>query len=97
MNLSGMSRSIIYLYVLLCDEGNWRKSLEDSLEAQKLDPDNIKAYFRCAKAAMQLGRYEVCQQQCQVGIARRIDAKTAQQFSTLAKVMRHLPRPIIGI
>jgi len=38
--------------------GNWRKALEDAQSALKLDPLNVKALFRAARAAAKLGRLE---------------------------------------
>ena len=63
---------------------NWRKSLQDSLESQKVDPSNAKAYFRGAKAAMKLREYQLCWSQCEAGVA--IDAKAITQFSALRRV-----------
>ncbi|GAX82003.1 hypothetical protein CEUSTIGMA_g9431.t1 [Chlamydomonas eustigma] len=61
---------------------NWRKCLEDGLIAQKLDSDNVKAYFRAAKAALELGQFKLCREQCEKGQAK--DSK-ALQFSSILK------------
>jgi hypothetical protein len=41
--------------------GNWRAALEDSQAVLALQPDNLKALFRGARAAAKLGQWEVCQ------------------------------------
>ncbi|EFJ45969.1 hypothetical protein VOLCADRAFT_105761 [Volvox carteri f. nagariensis] len=48
--------------------GNFRKALDDSLAAKKLDPGNLKALFRGAKAALKLGLWEQCLQLCEEGL-----------------------------
>ena len=78
----------MYLRLAPClfPTGNWRKSLQGSLESQRVDPGNVKAYFRGAKAALHLGQYPVCRQQCEAGRAADEDGKAAAQFSALSKV-----------
>ena len=49
--------------------GNWRNALTDALAAKKADPLNAKAYYRAAKAALQLGNYDECCELCQEGQA----------------------------
>jgi hypothetical protein len=39
--------------------GNWRSALQDAQAARKLDPSNVKAAFRAARAAAKLGRLEL--------------------------------------
>ncbi|GAQ80087.1 hypothetical protein KFL_000450440 [Klebsormidium nitens] len=50
--------------------GNYRRALQDSQEAVRLNPDNIKAYFRAAKAAFNLGEYDEAVQQAMAGLEK---------------------------
>lgn len=49
--------------------GNWRNALSDSLAARKLDPSNVKAVFRAARAAAKLGRLEQAGELLDEGLA----------------------------
>ena len=49
--------------------GNWRNALSDALMAKKTDPSNAKAYYRAAKAALQLGINDQCCELCLEGQA----------------------------
>eukprot|EP00798_Chlamydomonas_sp_ICE-L_P019966 gene19966-26676_t len=64
---------------LLC---NWGKSLDDALIAQKADASNIKSYFRGAKAAMKLKRWERSLHQCEEG--KKLDPE-APEWDKLLK------------
>ncbi|GLC40844.1 hypothetical protein PLESTB_000016500 [Pleodorina starrii] len=62
--------------------GNLRKALEDSLAAKKLDPGNVKAIFRGARAALKLGLWDQCLQLCAEGRAADPQSK---EFDPLVK------------
>ncbi|GBF91215.1 hypothetical protein Rsub_04884 [Raphidocelis subcapitata] len=49
--------------------GNWRNSLEDSQAARRLDPSNVKAAFRAARAAAKLGQLELAGRLVDGGLA----------------------------
>ncbi|GLI68177.1 hypothetical protein VaNZ11_012517, partial [Volvox africanus] len=62
--------------------GNFRKAFEDSLAAKHLDPGNLKAIFRGARAALKLGLWEQCLFFCEEG--RAVDPRSSE-FDALAK------------
>ncbi|KAG1680398.1 hypothetical protein FOA52_015489 [Chlamydomonas sp. UWO 241] len=47
--------------------GNWRKCVNDAAEARRLDPTNVKAHFREAKAALKLGLWAQAEAACVAG------------------------------
>eukprot|EP00897_Mesotaenium_endlicherianum_P007962 jgi/Mesen1/7194/ME000371S06273 len=49
--------------------GNYGRSLQDSEEALKLNPANLKAIFRAARAAHKLGSLDVALRHCEEGLA----------------------------
>jgi hypothetical protein len=51
----------------LHDAGNWRKCVNDAAEARRLDPANVKAHFREAKAALKLGLWAEAEAACVAG------------------------------
>ncbi|EKX36527.1 hypothetical protein GUITHDRAFT_155219, partial [Guillardia theta CCMP2712] len=61
--------------ILLCNRAavqllrkNWGKVIEDTREAIKLDPSNIKAYYRCARAQAGLQKWNLCVEVCDEGL-----------------------------
>jgi len=48
--------------------GNMRKALEDAKEAVRLNPNNVKGWFRAAKSAFGLEKLEECAECCQEGL-----------------------------
>jgi hypothetical protein len=46
----------------------------------KLDPSNLKAVFRGARAALKLGEWDVCAQLLQLGLALEPGAQELQQI-----------------
>ncbi|KAF5838388.1 hypothetical protein DUNSADRAFT_2924 [Dunaliella salina] len=63
--------------------GNWRKTLQDSIDATKLEAKNTKAYFRAARAALKLGDFMLCQELCVAG--RKHAEPPTQEFDALEK------------
>eukprot|EP00878_Enallax_costatus_P030282 GHUV01032957.1.p1 GENE.GHUV01032957.1~~GHUV01032957.1.p1 ORF type:complete len:285 (+),score=43.68 GHUV01032957.1:425-1279(+) len=49
--------------------GNWRSALQDSQSAHNLDPSNLKAIFRGARAALKLGEWDTCEQLLAAGLS----------------------------
>ncbi|KXZ56097.1 hypothetical protein GPECTOR_2g979 [Gonium pectorale] len=62
--------------------GNWRRALDDAMAAKRLDPGNIKAVFRGARAASKLGLWEQCAALCEEG---RAADPASKDFDALAK------------
>ncbi|PNH04314.1 Tetratricopeptide repeat protein 4 [Tetrabaena socialis] len=62
--------------------GNYRKALEDTTAATALDPSNVKAIFRGARAASKLGLWDQCLQLCEQG--RAADA-SSKDFDAMAQ------------
>eukprot|EP00775_Hariotina_reticulata_P012859 gene12859-12986_t len=60
--------------------GNWRSALQDSQAAMQIDPSNLKAVFRGARAALKLGQWEECQQLLGRGFALEPAAKELLQI-----------------
>lgn len=60
--------------------GNSRNALADALDAKKLDPKNVKAHYRAAKAALDLGIYDKCCELCHEGQA--VDP-SSKEFPTI--------------
>eukprot|EP00899_Mesostigma_viride_P029603 jgi/Mesvir1/9828/Mv19663-RA.1 len=50
-----------HVYLL---QGNFGKAFNDAQQAIALNPGNIKAYFRAAKACVQLNKYEEAAKMC---------------------------------
>ncbi|GMH40625.1 hypothetical protein BSKO_08529 [Bryopsis sp. KO-2023] len=48
--------------------GNWRKALKDSKEAVRLDPNNIKAWYRGARSALKLQDVDETLRFCEKGL-----------------------------
>lgn len=48
---------------------NYGKSLDDAKEALKLDPKQIKAWYRAAKATFAVRKFDQCQTFCDGGLA----------------------------
>jgi len=63
--------------------GNWRKTLQDGIDATKLDATNTKAYFRAARAALKLGEFMLCQELCVAG--RKHAEPPTHEFDALEK------------
>ncbi|CAD7703396.1 unnamed protein product [Ostreobium quekettii] len=49
--------------------GNWRRALNDARQAIEINPNNLKAYYRAAKAALKLSEAQVAIQMCEAGLA----------------------------
>ncbi|PNW80046.1 hypothetical protein CHLRE_08g375650v5 [Chlamydomonas reinhardtii] len=62
--------------------GNFRKAYNDALAARKLQPGNIKALFRAARAASRLGMWEQVEALCQEG---RTADPASKEFDGMAK------------
>ncbi|KAG2430020.1 hypothetical protein HYH02_013848 [Chlamydomonas schloesseri] len=70
--------------------GNYRKAYNDALAARKLQPGNIKAMFRAARAASRLGMWEQCEALCAEGrgadpASKDFDAMAKEAASKLAE------------
>jgi len=57
------NRALLHLWVK-----NYRKCVEDCLEAMKLDPNFVRPYARAAEALLNLGNYEKCIQMADKGL-----------------------------
>jgi tetratricopeptide (TPR) repeat protein len=58
---------------------NYGRVLEDCEEAIKLDPGNVKAYFRATKAAYELRKYEEALKYSELGLAKEPSNKTLER------------------
>ncbi|KAG2485965.1 hypothetical protein HYH03_015291 [Edaphochlamys debaryana] len=62
--------------------GNFRKALEDALAARQLEPGNVKALFRAARAASKLAQWGQCLALCEEG---RAADPASKEFEGMAK------------
>eukprot|EP00879_Flechtneria_rotunda_P026899 GHRR01028743.1.p1 GENE.GHRR01028743.1~~GHRR01028743.1.p1 ORF type:complete len:282 (+),score=86.70 GHRR01028743.1:112-957(+) len=60
--------------------GNWRSAFNDSQSALAIDPHNIKALFRGARAAMKLGEWGTCDQLLAAGLQVEAGAQELLQI-----------------
>ncbi|MEW5307249.1 MAG: hypothetical protein WDW36_009657 [Sanguina aurantia] len=72
---------------------NWRSALDDSSEALTLDPGNLKACFRGARAALKLGLFQRCEDLARTGLAvdpasRELQTLLQDSSTALAAVER---------
>ncbi|XP_022758557.1 tetratricopeptide repeat protein 4 homolog isoform X2 [Durio zibethinus] len=82
--------------------GNYRRALSDSQDAIKLSPENVKAYYRAAKACLSLNLLSEAKSYCESGIekdpsneelkklAKQVDLKKLEQEQREAQVSKAL-------
>ncbi|GAB4818948.1 hypothetical protein N2152v2_005994 [Parachlorella kessleri] len=68
--------------------GNFRNALLDGLAAAKANPSNVKAYYRAAKAALGLRKYDQCEELCSKGLALDPANKELQKYREQAGAER---------
>eukprot|EP00027_Filamoeba_sp_ATCC50430_P002230 CAMPEP_0168550526 /NCGR_PEP_ID=MMETSP0413-20121227/5691_1 /TAXON_ID=136452 /ORGANISM="Filamoeba nolandi, Strain NC-AS-23-1" /LENGTH=341 /DNA_ID=CAMNT_0008581001 /DNA_START=35 /DNA_END=1060 /DNA_ORIENTATION=+ len=69
-------------------KGNYRRVIEDCVEAIKHDDKNVKAYWRHAKASIELGKYKQSIQQCQIALQIEPENKALKAELTKATKKR---------
>lgn len=64
---------------------NYGKTIEDSKKAIELNPKNIKAYFRAAKAYSALGKHTDAMEICELALKEEPNNKPIQEELKTAK------------
>ena len=64
---------------------NYGKTVEDSKKAIELNPKNIKAYYRAAKAYSALGKHTDAMEICELGLKEEPNNKPIQEELKTAK------------
>eukprot|EP00878_Enallax_costatus_P046596 GHUV01056798.1.p1 GENE.GHUV01056798.1~~GHUV01056798.1.p1 ORF type:complete len:139 (-),score=17.83 GHUV01056798.1:308-724(-) len=75
-----------HLFSLLLVAGNWRSALQDSQSAHNLDPSNLKAIFRGARAALKLGEWDTCEQLLAAGLSIEPNAPELLQIQKVTVI-----------
>jgi tetratricopeptide (TPR) repeat protein len=67
--------------------GNFRNAMLDGQDAAKADPTNVKAYYRAAKGALGLSKYDDCRSLCTQGL--KLDPGNMDLQTTLKAAKEH--------